>query len=388
MKRYIQAAVIFVLVLLLYKCMHRHAGKTPEGSSVVTVAAKSQGSTLFFSGIVQPLKTIVVTTPAEGVISDMTFHFGDEVKPGQLLFSISSDKFQTDYKSALMQYIKAKTDYVNGQSLMREGQFLHKNQLISDDDYKAKETGYYNAQLAMVQAKDTLDDMLKQMDLHGMSLYDLKIEDIDKIIKLLHAQSARQQIHVSAPAAGVVLLAGKGEGSDGELKKVLKGDQVKQGDLLAVIGDVSGLTIHISVSEFNINQLKVGQAVQVTGAAFPDFVLQGKISAINRQAEASQGGLPVFPIEIIVPTLTPEQQKVIHMGMSAKVAINAGGEPEIMIPIRAVLQKDGNTYVNVLDEKSGKTHEVAVKTGDTTLDSVVIKSNLALGEKIVVPNQA
>jgi HlyD family secretion protein len=386
MKRYIQAIVVIVLVLLLYKCVHRPAETTSAENTIVTVSAKSQGSTLYFSGIVQPLKTIVVTTPAEGVISDMTFHFGDEVKPGQLLFSISSDKFQTDYKSALMAYIKAKTDYVNGQSLMREGQFLHKNQLISDDDFKAKQTGYYNAQLAMVQAKDTLDDMLKQMDLHGMSLYDLKIEDIDKIIKLLHAQSAQQQIHIVAPAAGVVLLPSKGEGLDGELKKVLKGDQVKQGDLLAVIGDVSGLTIHISVSEFNINQLKIGQVVHVTGAAFPDFILQGKISGINRQAEASQGGLPVFPIEIIVPKLTPEQQNVIHMGMSAKVAIEAGGDSEITVPIRAVIQRDGNTYVNVLDEKSGKTHEVAVKTGDTTLDSVVIKSNLALGEKIVVPH--
>ncbi len=386
MKRYIQAAIIFLLVLLLYKCMHKHVGKTSENNTVIAVTEKPLASTLYYSGVVQPLKTVVVTTPTEGVISDMAFHYGDEVKSGQLLFSISSDKFQADYKTALMQYIKAKTDYINGQSQLRESQFLHKNQLISDDDFKAKQVNYYNAQLAMVQAKDTLDSMLKQIDMHGVNFYDLKIEDIDKITKLLHAQSAMQKIRIVAPTRGVVLLSGKGEGTEGELKKILQGDQVKQGDLLAVIGDVSGLTIHINVSEFNINQLKVGQKVQVTGAAFPDSILQGEISAINRQAETSQGGLPTFPVEVIVPQLTPNQQNIIHMGMSAKVAIEIGGTPEITVPLQAVIQKNDAAYVNVLDKKSGKTREVAVKTGATTADSVVIESNLATGEQIVVPH--
>jgi HlyD family secretion protein len=386
MNRYVKIAIIVFIVLLLYTCMHHRDPKISHTSSIITVSAQPLTATLFYSGVVQPLKTVVVTTPADGVISDMTFHYGDEVKATEPLFSIASDKFQTDYKAALMQYIKAKTEYLNSQSLMRQGDFLHKNQLISDDDFKAKQTSYYNAQLAMVQAKDTLDNMLKQIDLQKMNLYNLKIEDINKITQLLHAEGSVQQIHIAAPVAGVVLLPSKGESADGELKKVAKGDQVKQGDVLAVIGNIAGVTIRINVSEFNVNQIKVGQKVRVTGAAFPDFTLDGEISAINRQGEPNQGGLPTFPVEIIVPKLTSEQQAVIHMGMSAKVAIEIGGAAKVTVPIRAVIQKESGTYVSVQDEKTGKTREVAVKTGQTTLDSVVIESNLAAGEKIVVPN--
>lgn len=386
MNRFIKIISVMILMLMLYTCAHHHKTNSSSKNTTITVTATPLTSTLYYSGIVQPLKTIVVTTPADGVISDMSFHYGDEIKSGQLLFSISSDKFQSDYKTALMQYIKAKTDFINGESQLREGQFLHKNQLISDDDFKAKQTTYYNAQLAMVQAKDTLDNMLKHLDLHGMNLFNLKIEDISKITELLHNQVGFQQIQIFAPGNGVVLLPNKDEGNEGELKKVMKGDQIKQGDLIAVIGDVSGLTIHISVSEFNVNQLKVGQTVHVTGSAFPDFTLNGEISAINRQGETSQGGLPTFPVEVIVPTLTLAQQAVIHMGMSAKVAIDIGGEPVITIPIQAVLQKNGGTFVNVKDDKTGKLREVAVKTGQTTLDSVVIESSLSVGEKIVIPN--
>ncbi|EKD72334.1 MAG: hypothetical protein ACD_45C00701G0005 [uncultured bacterium] len=387
MKRYLKIMIVTFLVLCLYTCMqHRRAQAIAKNNTLVTVEPHSLTATLYYSGIVEPLKTVVVTTPSDGVIADMMFHYGDVVKEGQLLFSITSEKFQTDYKNALMQYIKAKTDFVNSQSQMKESEFLHVNQLISDDDFKAKKTNYYNAQLVMIQARDALSGMLKQLDMRGMNIYELKIEDIDKISKALHAQENMQHLHVIAPTHGVVLLPNKGDGVDGELKKVMQGDQVKQGDVLAVMGEVSGLTIRINVSEFNINQLKVGQKVQVTGAAFPDFILQGNIAALDRQGHPSQGGLPTFPVEVIVPHLSGEEQNAIHMGMSAKVAIETGGVAKMTVPIQAVFQQAGHTYVKVQDKKTGEVRNIAVTTGQTTLDSVVIESHLSAGDILVVPH--
>lgn len=381
MKRYIKIAIVILLILSLYTCVHRH--QSNKAQQTTQVKAEPVNAVLYYSGIIAPLKTIVITSPTEGVINDMSFNFGDAVKQGDSLFLISSDKFQADYKLALMQYIKTKTDYMNAQSQQREGEFLHQNKLISDDEYKAKQTSFYNARLTMLQAKDVLDNLQRQIDLQGVNLYNLKIEDVDKITQVLHEQNALRQIHIVSTASGVVLLPNKNESGDGELKKIAKGDTVKQGDVLAVIGDISGLKLHIKVSEFNVNQLKLGQKVKVTGAAFPDDVLEGKISAINHQGEVESGGLPVFPVEVVVPTLTRAQQTVIHMGMSAKVAIEMDDASKLTVPIKAIIQKNGNTYVNVKDQKSGQIREVPVKTGETTLDSVVIASNLKPGEQVV-----
>lgn len=373
--------IVILLTISLYTC-HHHAEKN-QPTHEVTAEVKPVSSILYYSAIVEPIKTTVVTSPTDGVINEMYFHFGDEIKKGQSLFSISSDKFQTDYKTALMQYIKAKTDYANAQTQLRESEFLHKNQLISDDDYKSKQTNFYNARLTMAQAKEALDAMQKQIDFHSINLYDLKIENIDQITRVLNEQNALRQIHIAGTIAGVILLANKDQSDTGELKKIAKGDMVKQGDVIAMIGDVSGLTLHINVTEFNINQIQLGQPVKVTGAAFPDDILNGKIAAIDRQGQTSQGGLPVFPVEIIVPTLTREQQARIHMGMSAKVAIEIDDSAKMTIPIKAVIQKNGKTYVKVKEEKNGKIREVAVNTGETTMDSVVIDSGLKSGEKIV-----
>ena len=178
----------------------------------------------------------------------------------------------------------------------------------------------------------------------------------------------------------MALLPTKNEGSD--VKKFSKGELVKQGDLLALIGDVSGLTIHINVNEFNVNQLKVGQKVSVTGTAFPQFTLDGKIASVDRQGQVSQGSVSLFPVEVIVPNLTAEQQAVIHMGMSAKVEIMISTEPVISVPIAAVFEKNGISYVKM--KKNFKTEDVQVKTGQTTENSVVIETNVKPGDKLVI----
>jgi HlyD family secretion protein len=375
---------IFVgIIIAMVSACGDHDKEKSSASKVITVEPQSLSTPLFFSGTIQPLKTVVVTSPGEGVIDDMAFHYGDAVSANKLLFMISSEKFKSDYKTALMQYIKAKNEFSNARSQLKESEFLHKNQLISDDDFKSKQSNYYNAQLSLVQAQDAVGIMLKQLAVPGINLNQLTIENIDKITQALNMQGGSQRLRVVSPVAGVVLLPTK-SGSTDDTKKIEKGDQVKQGDVLAVIGDVSGLTLHINVNEFNINQLKLGQKVKVTGAAFPDMVLEGSITGLDKQGQASTGGMPVFPVEIVVPKLTAAQQATIHIGMSAKVQIDIGQPQQITLPLAAIIQKKGNTYVRVQEGHFGATHEVQVKTGQTTLDSVVIESGLQAGDKVLV----
>lgn len=375
---------IIFLLLLISGCGHNDKNSATGVSEIITVTLKPLVTNLLYAGTVLPLKAVVVTTPAEGVVEDMAFHYGDAVKAQQPLFVVKSSKFQADYKTALMQYVKAKTDSTNNESLFREAEFLHKNQLISDDDFKGRKTNYYTAQLGLVQAKDALSVMMKQLDMKGFDFEQLTITDIDKISALLHQKEDLEKIHIVSPADGVVLLAAKEDIES--TTKISKGSQVKQGDTLAMIGDVSGLIIHINVNEFNINQLKAGQKVKVSGTAFSQFKLDGQISGVDRQAQTASGGVPVFAVEIIVPKLTLAQQAVIHVGMSAKVQINIEGEPVVSVPFAAVYSKNNVSYIKMQDHDSHKIIEVPVKTGATTEDAVVIESPLKAGDKIVVPH--
>lgn len=375
--------ILCVITLFFFAC-HRHNRSHEDPQMIEIAAAKPTTNTLFYAGVIQPLKTVAVVSPVDGIVDNIFFNYGAEVPAGKLLFTISSEKFQSDYRAALTQYIKNKTDFISAQNLLKEAKFLHQHQLISDDDYKNKQVSFYNAQLAMIQAKEALAAILSRLDVKGMNVFDLQIEDIDKITHALDMREGVQRLQIFAPLAGTILLPSKGEsGNETELKKIRKGDLVKQGDALAVIADINGLTVHIDVNEFNINQLKVGQTVYVSGNAFSS-TLQGKIIALNPQGQLNQNGIPTFPVEVMVPHLTAEQKASIHVGMSAKVAIEINSHPAITVPIEAVLTKKGQFYVRMIDPHTGKIRLQIVKTGATTSDAVVIESGLVAGDKIVV----
>ncbi|MDA8561772.1 efflux RND transporter periplasmic adaptor subunit [Gammaproteobacteria bacterium] len=370
---------LIIFVFLLNSCSPSEKNKKPENIKTIKVTLNPIVNKFYYTGTIQPIKTVVVTSPVEGVIEDMQFHYGDKVYLNNSLFTIFSDKFQSEYKSTLMQYIKAKTDFNNSENQLKEADFLHKNELISDDDYKSKKLNFYTSRLNLIQSQDSLTHILQQLNIKGFNLYDLTIKDIDKINKLLNAHDGSQKLHIKAHSSGVALLPIKNDSNN--FKRFSKGDLVKQGDLLAMIGDVSGLTIHIKINEFNVNQIKVGQKVNVTGTAFSKYSLQGYIASIDKQGQSGQGGAPVFPVDIIVPSLTIEQQELIHMGMSAKVEIIVQSENLLAVPIRSVFEKNGSTCIRI--KKNNQFQDVIVRTGITTENLIVIESNLKSGDEVV-----
>ena len=377
-----QILVIFLIALVtLVGCQDAKDHVKNSQANTLTVTKQKLETSVFYSGVIQPLKTIVITSPVDGIVEDMHFFYGQTVEKNQPLFVLNSEKFKTEYKTALMQYIKSKMEFNNSQSQLTEAKFLHKNALISEDDYKAKQTTFYTTQLSLMQAEDTLSAILKQLHINDLDLYRLSIKDIDKINHALHVDNTSQKVHITASSNGVVLLPIKNDST--EQKKVSKGDQVKQGDVLAMIGDVSGFMIRINVNEFNINQLHVGQKVRVTGNAFPQYILDGKIASIDRQAQASQGGVPIFPIEVVIPQITKAQQEMIHMGMSAKVDILMNMGEVTTIPLSAILEKENVPFVKL--KKDNQVLETRIKTGMTTANAVVVE-NLQVGDTIVLPN--
>jgi HlyD family secretion protein len=376
-----------LLFILLLAIVQGGCSREPKrtGSHLVTVERQSFTHTLYYTGTIQPLKSVVVAAPTDGVIMDMSFQYGEVVKPGQPLFLLSSTKFMTDYKAALLQYVKAKSEFNNNQTLLSESKFLHKNQLISDDDFKMRQGNFYAAQLALMQAKDALGELMRQLDMKDKSknLYNLTIADIEKINEAMHLQVNSNSLRVVAPSAGIVLFANK---SEEELKKLMKGDAVKQGDAMAVVGDMSGVSVRIKVNELTVNQLQPKQKVTITGIAFPEDSLQGEIKWVDRQGELSSSGQPTFTVDIVVPALSPKQRQAIHVGMTAKIEIHVEEAPQLMVPIAAVKEKNGASYLTAYDEKKHISHDVLISAGKTTVDSVAILSGIKPGDHIVVPD--
>lgn len=348
-----------------------------DGYKVLTISPLPTSKTLYFSGSILPVKTIPIVAPADGLITQLNFIYGQIVKEGQLLFVIKSIKQQSDYQDALTKYLTAKQTFTLSNKQLIGDESLYKQGLIPRNTYdSSKNTNSLN-QLAMLQAEGQLRNALigrKFADIENLS-----IDNIDAVNKALELDKHETSLNIYSPGAGQVLFPLDNS------KKIQNGSAVKEGEVLLSIDPNGGISIDISIDEMNVNQLQVGQPAVITSIAFPNFKLNGYVKNIDAQASGS-GNLPTFSATVIVPKLTPEQDKIIRIGMSAKIAITTQRKPQMLVPIYAVTQENGINSVKLLDPKTGKINKVTVETGETTLNDVAITSGLKAGDQVVLPN--
>tara|TARA_R110000868_G_scaffold158036_4_gene385927 strand:- start:93847 stop:95046 length:1200 start_codon:yes stop_codon:yes gene_type:complete len=389
--------IVLLAVLLLTSCGD-HKTKAPQAKkvapkqpSVLTIHSKTSAQALYFAGNVSPLKVYSVTSPVDGLVSTMGFSFGQEVKKDQFLLEINSDKIEKTFRDAVTGYLKAKNTYIDSKAKLIGQTALHKDGLVAENEYRTDVGTAASDELAYRQALYTLANTIKQLNIPGNNNAQLlkNLENLSLGDKNINKYLTMQISHIrlKSPREGIALFPSKQTGSNGNGTTVTIGSQAKQGQVLVAIGDMRGIKISINVNEIDINKIKVGQAVIVNGVAFPNEMLKGSVTAVDSQAksDASGQGLPMFPVTITVPTLTPAQAKVIHVGMSVKVQLTIKSSGEIMVPIAFVVQKDGSPYV-YLQLPNGKKKLQAIEAGDTTIDSVIVTKGLKAGDKIVFPD--
>lgn len=163
--------------------------------------------------------------------------------------------------------------------------------------------------------------------------------------------------------------------------RVTVGSTVKPGQVIGLIGDLSGIRIEIDVPEIDITQIKAGMEAIVTGVAFGKYQLKGELVAVNAQA-TNNNGLPFFTAVVEVKELTPEQQQWIKVGMSSSIELRVDSGKQLIIPIDAIKREKGQSLVR-LKTKSGSIEKRVITTGAAQADSVVVETGLKAGDVVV-----
>lgn len=358
---------------------------------VMTVKKQAITNTLSYSGIIEPLTTQVVTASEEGTIDELNFQYGQPVQAGQLLFEIKSKKFQDNFISAIKTYLTAKQQFHQSQTKLKEQDELWKYGLISRDTYTAAEADYYNNELALLQGQEALLAILENHKSIQIDYENLNLKNIDQLKKVLYS-NFESTVKVHSPRKGIALIPDKSAnqgladtGTSNAAGPVVQGSAIQQNQAVLAVGDLSGVTINIDVNEIYINEIKPGLKAIITSVAFPDITLYGEVTSVGSQAASnSTSEIPTFPVVVKVPQITKEQRAMIRVGMSAKVQLVIAESPKLLVPIDAVTQQNGKSYVSVQTDTGVK--QQLVTTGETTVSSVVILSGLKEGDKIVLPN--
>lgn len=344
------------------------------------VQTENMHKTLYFTGIMQPLGENTLTNPMDAVVETMHYRYGQEVKKGELVFTLNSVELQKQYNDTLTDYLKAKDSYTVARTKFRGTDELWQAGLLSKNNYVSEKSGLNTARVSLMQATQKLSDMLEKMgDNTYQNLSALSFEEFDKVRLALN--SKHNLIYLKAPSDGVLLYPPKS--GDDKTSRLSVGAGVKSGQVLALIGDLTGIHLEIDVPEVDIDKIKPGMPAIIRSVVFPKDELKGTLVSINAQASTSSGGgLPSFTAIVEVKHLEPQQRAWVKVGMSASIELGVNSENKFLIPIAAIKQEQGRRVVQVRSN-NGDIKTRTVTTGEAEADKVVVDSGLNAGDVIV-----
>ncbi len=225
-----------------------------------------------------------------------------------------------------------------------------------------KKKSYLQAEEALTKAENNYDDAIDQYD----------------------------EYYITAPIAGTVIT-----------KDAKVGDKIQKSSnsakTLATIYDLSELTFDMDIDELDINNIKVGQEVNVQADAFNNKVFKGKITNVSLVA-ANSNGVTNYPVTV---TLTDIGDLLPGMNVDAYVVL-ARVDNAIAIPADA-LQRGNVVYVlntsktivegnydteGISDRIKNRVPDgftaINVETGISNENYIEIKSGLQEGDEVYV----
>ncbi len=201
-----------------------------------------------------------------------------------------------------------------------------------------------------------------------IALYQAQIKKAEAVLSLIQKQI--QNAVLESPISGTIISI-YGE----------KGETVKIGNSVIVMISESKFQIDVDIPESDIGKIDLGQPTQIVLDAFPRQKFFGKVTAIE-PAETIIQGVVYYKITIGLN----EIDEKIKSGMTANIIIITNSrENVLMVPQRAVKEKEGKRYVRIPAPTShAGFQEIPVETGIKSSDGMIeIISELKQGDKVI-----
>ena len=156
---------------------------------------------------------------------------------------------------------------------------------------------------------------------------------------------------------------------------VEQGKNVKIGDMLVEVADLSVVWVWAEFYENELSMLKVGQKFTITAKSYPGEKFEGTLSVINPFLDEMKR---TAKVRIDIPN--PDFKLQPGMYVNAELAMDMG--EALTIPVSAVMPT-GTRSVVFVDKGQGKLEPRVVQLGTKYADIYEVKSGLQENERVV-----
>ena len=319
-------------------------------------------SSVTATGTVEPVTKVEVGTQVSGIISKLYVDYNDIVKAGQVIAEMDKVNLQAELSAANAQLASAKTEFEYQEKEYNRLKTLHDKELISDSEYDQALYKYQSARNSYSQTQASYTKVRRNLS----------------------------YATITSPIDGVVIS-----------KAVEEGQTVAAGfstpTLFTIAKDLTDMQVVANVDEADIGQVKEGQRVTYTVAAYPDDVFEGRVKQVRLEATTTSN---VVTYEVVINAPNPDLK--VKPGLTATITIFTLEEEDVLaVPTKAFrfmpdpeILKGLGISISGMPARSDSTKTLWVKKGDTISPVQVVTGNtsgdktgimfgLADGEEIV-----
>lgn len=318
-------------------------GKLEYPVDIVTLATRQMQYTVTAPGTLEAFQQVQITARVSGALDKVTFVEGQQVKQGDVLASIESDRYAIAVEQARAQLAKANAEQKSAQAALDRRLAAQKESpgLVPGEEIEQKQTAVDTAKADVLAAEQALQ--VAQLNLRDSQ--------------------------VRAPIAGIV-----------QTRQVQLGQYLQPGAVIATIQQRDPMMVRFQVSEKDAPRLKEHMPLQFQLEGVSSRTFTGTIQLVAGSADPTTRTVPVTAQ--IDPT---EHQYWLRPGTFCQVTIPIGNaRPGIVVPSLAVKPSEKGNIVYIVDDK-GIAHERVVEEGMHTPDGgVELRQGVNAGEKMVV----
>ncbi|GAA0786225.1 efflux RND transporter periplasmic adaptor subunit [Marinobacterium sediminicola] len=274
-------------------------------------------------GVLQANESVMIRPEQSGRISEILFEEGQQVSEDSPMFKLDSALYDAAFAQAQARARLSQLEYERAASLLQK-------RVGSRTEHDAK-------------------------------LAQLRVDEAEVAL----ARTRLEKMTVRAPFTGTV-----------GLRLVSPGDFVTTGQDLVELTDTSSLKVEFSIPERHLQQLHVGQPINLSVDALGDSAFAGEIYAISPSANPNSHN-------ISVRARVPNSEGLMRPGLFARITIITSRDEQALVVPEQTLILQGNQTLIMQVNDANQVEMVPVTTGSRRYGEVQILSGLKPGAVVV-----
>ncbi len=320
----------------------------PTPPPIPVTVAKAEEKAVPFEitapGTVEAIRAIQVNAQVTGVVTQVAFHEGDDVKQGQVLFRIDQRPYRNALQQAEAALARDVAQLVNAKRQVQRYESLAKSEYVTDEQYQAFKTNAEGLTATVKSDSAALDNARLNME------YTV----------------------IRAPISG----------RTGSLL-IKEGNLVRNQGVgtMVMLNQIKPIQVRFAVPATFLPEIRARQGdslkVRISPAGAPPMM--GELAFVDNVVDTTTG-------TIALKGRLENAEGVLWPGQFVTATLVLYVQNNIVVPAPAIMNGDRGPYLFVVTAEQ-KVATRPVETGRTVEDVVIVNKGIEIGETVVVDGQ-